>query len=130
MEWEPVSHRIIRARFYSRFTKTTIIQCYSPTEDADDEDKDEFYTQLQGVLLAVPKHDILLVMGDLNAKVGSDNIGFEHCIGKHGLGTRNDNGERFLDFCMENDLVIGGTIFKHKDIHKQTWNSPDGVTHN
>ena len=69
-------------------------------------------------------------MGDLNAKVGSDNIGFEHYIGKHGLGIRNDNGERFLDFCVENDLVIGGTIFKHKDIHKQTWNSPDGVTHN
>ena len=65
MEWEPVSHRIIRARFYSRFTKTTIVQCYSPTEDADDEDKDEFYTQLQGVLQGVSKHDILLVMGDL-----------------------------------------------------------------
>ena len=130
MEWEPVNHRIIRVRFYSRFTKTTIVQCYAPTEDAEDEDKDEFYTQLQGVLMAVPNHDVLLVMGDLNAKVGSDNIGFEHCIGKHGLGTRNDNGERFLDFCVENDLVIGGTIFKHKDIHKQTWSSPDGVTHN
>ena len=69
MEWEPVNHRIIRARFYSRFTKTTIVQCYAPTEDADEEDKDEFYTQLQGVLQGVSKHDILLVMGDLNAKV-------------------------------------------------------------
>ena len=130
MEWEPINHRIIRARFFSRFTKTTVVQCYAPIEDAEETEKDEFYAQLQGVLQTVPKHDVLLVMGDLNAKVGSDNAGLEHCIGRHGLGTRNGNGERLLEFCVENDMVIGGTIFKHKDIHKQTWNSPDGRTHN
>ena len=130
MEWEPVNNRIIRARLYSKFTKMTIVQCYAPTEEADDAEKDEFYAQLQGVLESVPKHDILLVMGDLNAKVGADNLGFEQCIGGHGLGTRNDNGERFLEFCVENEMTIGGTIFKHKDIHKHTWNSPDGVTFN
>ncbi|GFR60171.1 craniofacial development protein 2 [Elysia marginata] len=69
-------------------------------------------------------------MGDLNAKVGSDNTGFEEYMGKHGLGVRNQNGERFLDFCIGNNLVIGGTILKLKDIHKDTWNSPDGKTRN
>ncbi|GFR97755.1 craniofacial development protein 2 [Elysia marginata] len=74
--------------------------------------------------------DITIVMGDLNAKVGSDNTGFEEYMGKQGVGARNQNGERFLEFCIGNNLVIGGTIFKHKDIHKETWNPPDGKTRN
>ncbi|GFS23570.1 craniofacial development protein 2 [Elysia marginata] len=125
MEWKPINHRIIRARLYSRFSKLTIVQCYAPTEDAAGE-KDEFYSKLQKVLTYIPKHDITIVMGDLNAKVGSDNTGFEEYMGKHGLGVRNKNGERFLEFCTWSNLVIGGTIFKHKDIHKETRNSADG----
>ena len=69
-------------------------------------------------------------MGDANAKVGSDNISYEEVMGKQGLGVMNDNGEIFADFCSLNDLVIGGTIFPHKDIHKATWVSPDGGTEN
>ncbi|KAK3709747.1 hypothetical protein RRG08_028783 [Elysia crispata] len=69
-------------------------------------------------------------MGDANAKVGSDNISYEEVMGKQGLGVMNDNGERFADFCCLNDLVIGGAIFPHKDIHKATWVSPDGGTEN
>ncbi|GFR93740.1 craniofacial development protein 2-like [Elysia marginata] len=69
MEWEPINHRIIRARLYSRFAKLTIVQCYAPTEDAADDEKDEFYSKLQEVLTYIQKHDITIVMGDLNAKV-------------------------------------------------------------
>ncbi|GFS14922.1 craniofacial development protein 2-like [Elysia marginata] len=127
MEWEPINHRIIRARLYSRFAKLTIVQCYASIEDAAD---DEFYSKLQEVLTYIPKHHITIVMGDLNAKVGSDNTGFEKYMGKQGRGVRNQNGERFLELCMGNNLVIGGTIFKHEDIHKETWNSPDGQTRN
>ena len=64
-------------------------------------------------------------MGDMNAKVGCDNSGRELIMGKHGLGDMNENGEFFTDFCGLNDLVIGGTTFAHKDIHKVTWTSPD-----
>ena len=78
----------------------------------------------------VHKHDILLVMGDLNAKVGEDNDGYENIIGSHGVGERNDNGERLVDFCGLNNLVATGTIFPHKLIHKQTWTSPGGKTKN
>ena len=63
----------------------SIIQCYAPIEDADDEEKDDFYAQLQEVLEVVPKHDVLLVTGDLNAKIESDNTGFEQYIGKMDL---------------------------------------------
>ena len=87
MEWEPVCSRIIRARFYSRITKMTIIQCYAPTEDADIEVKEEFYAKLQEQLSKVSNRDILIVMGDLNAKVGQDNTGVEKNMGKHGLGS-------------------------------------------
>ena len=130
LEWKPVSERLITARYDSAFAKLTVIVCYAPTEDALEEDKDTFYDQLQELVDETPSHDVLLIMGDLNAKVGSNNKGKETIMGKHGLGDINDNGERLTSFCQENRLVIGGTIFQHKNIHKQTWTSPDGKTKN
>ena len=73
---------------------------------------------------SVPNHDIKIVMGDLNAKVGNDTM--YDCIGPHCVGTINDNGTRFAMFCVTNNLVIGGTLFPHPEIHKKTWRSPDG----
>ncbi|GFR96212.1 craniofacial development protein 2-like [Elysia marginata] len=130
LEWEPVNDRIIRVRLYSKYTETTIVQCYAPAEVSLEENKDEFYLHLQGILTTVPMHDILMVLGDLNSKVGNNNNGFESNVGKHGLRLRNDNGQRFLNLREENDLIIEGTFFKYKKIHKETWNSPDGVTGN
>ncbi|VDO96746.1 unnamed protein product [Schistosoma margrebowiei] len=69
-------------------------------------------------------------MGDLNAKVGIDNTGYEDIMGRHGLGQRNENGEWFANLCAFNKLVIGGTIFQHNRIHKATWISPDHTTEN
>lgn len=130
MEWEPVSDRIISARFESRFQKTYIIMCYAPTNDAEEVEKDRFYAQLQATVDKVPKHDMLILMGDLNAKVGSDNTGREKEMGANGLGSMNENGELFADFCASNELVIGGTLFPHRRCHKATWISPDHRTEN
>ena len=130
MEWMPVSSRVISARFYSRFKKITIIQAYAPTNDATPEEKDDFYHQLQTTTDRCNKNDIVIVMGDMNAKVGDDNSEMEEVIGRHGLGSRNDNGERLCEYCSINGLVITGTCFPHKDIHKATWVSPDGQTRN
>ena len=130
IEWEPVSRRIITARFNSKGRKVTIIQCYAPTNTAEEEMKEEFYTMLQGIYDKVPARDMKIVMGDLNAKIGSDNKGKEITMGKEALGIMNENGELFSDFCAFNDLVIGGSIFPHKNIHKETWISPDGNTKN
>ena len=63
------------------------------------------------------QRDLKIIMGDLNAKVGSDNTDKELIMGRH-------------EFCMFNDLVIGGTLFSHKPIHKETWKSPDDKTEN
>ena len=67
-------------------------------------------------------------MGDANAQVGRINVGREDVMSKE--GDRNENGDLFIDFCAENELVIGGTLFKHKNIHKYTWTSPNGRTTN
>ena len=78
----------------------------------------------------IPKRDLKILMGDLNAKVGSYNTDKELIMGRHGVGEENENGELFSEFCMFNVLVIGGTLFSHKPIHKKTWKSPDGKTEN
>ena len=129
--WSPVSDRIITARFHSKYIKTTIVQVYAPTNEAEDEAKETFYDQLQKVLDAVPRHDMLLVMGDWNAKVGVRQEGESGIVGKHGLiCERNDNGDRFVSFCAWNNLAITSTMFPHKDVHKYTWTSPDGQYRN
>ena len=105
-----------------------MVNAYAPTNLATDDDKDQFYEQLQAVINKAPKRDLLILLGDMNAKIGSDNSGLEHVMGIHGMGTMNDNGRRFTDFCAFNSLIIGGSLFPHKDIHKITWISPDRVT--
>ncbi|RUS72691.1 hypothetical protein EGW08_019547 [Elysia chlorotica] len=65
-------------------------------------------------------------MGDLNAKVGSNNTNYERAMGREGCGSINDNGERLLETCTTYNYVIGGTLFQHQDIHKLTWCSPNG----
>ena len=72
---------------------------YALTNDAEDESKGEFYEQLQREVEATPRHDVLIVMGDLNAKIGQDNEGWEKVVGQHGLGRMNENGNRLATFC-------------------------------
>ena len=69
---------------------------------------------------------MIVLIGDLNAKVGKDNKNREEVIGKHGVGNMNNNGERLCDFCSANGFVVTRTLFPHKEIHKTTLKSPDG----
>lgn len=130
MQWIPVSERLLTARFKTNIRNVTIIQCYAPTEASDEELKEEFYSSLRDTVYEISKRDIIIIMGDLNAKVGNDNEGLEHVMGIHGLGERNENGEMFTNFCASHDLVIGGTVFPHKNCHKVTWVSNDHKTEN
>ena len=72
VEWEPVNDRKIRARFNSKHCKLTI-QCFAPTNEGEKEDKDDWYEELQQTVSKVPQYDMLLILGDMNAKVGADN---------------------------------------------------------
>ncbi|XP_018649407.1 putative bucentaur [Schistosoma mansoni] len=98
-----------------------VIQCYAPTNDRNDDDKDQFYPRLQSIIAKSSRKNLTILMGDLNAKVGVNNTGYEDIIGRHGLGERNKNGERLANLCAFNKSVIGGTVFPHKHIRKATW---------
>ena len=130
--WEAHGPRIVTASFRTKKKgiQMNVIQCYAPTNDSDTDTKDDFYSRLQAVLDQTKEKDFNIVMGDLNAKVGSDNTGYEEIMGRQALGEMNDNGERFAEFCGLNQLAIGGSIFPHKRIHKATWISPDQATEN
>ena len=126
--WEPVSAGIITAKFKTSQKRIAlnIIQCYAPTNDADDEVKEEFYQMLEETTRKCSEKDITILLGNMNAKVGNENTGYEQVMGKHGIGTMNENGELFANFCANYNLVIGGTIFLHKNVisphgYLQTW---------
>ena len=79
----------------------------------------------------MPRHDMLLVIGDWNAKVGKQQLGEEGNVEKFGMkGEKSDNGERFVSFCTLNNLAIALTMFPHKEIHRYMWTSPNGQYHN
>ena len=120
LSWEPMSPRILTARFNSKGRKVTIIQCYAPTNLAAIEEKDEFSHQIQAALDKTLKRDMKILMADTNAKVGADNTNSEHIMGRHGIGVQNENGELFVEFCTFNHLVIEGTLYPHKTIHRTT----------
>jgi len=103
--WEPISPRIITAKFTTKRKdiKLNIVQGYAPTNDTEDDKKDDFYEQLQVAIDRLGKKDITLVMGDFNAKIGDDNTGYESIMGRHGLGQMNENGERLADLCALNE---------------------------
>ncbi|XP_016427672.1 craniofacial development protein 2-like [Sinocyclocheilus rhinocerous] len=98
--WKPVCDRIITARFASAHVRTTVIQVYAPTEETNDIEKEEFYDVLQAVIDEIPRHDLKIVIGDMNAQFSSDRQGFKDIIGPFTSSKRlSDNGERLLSYC-------------------------------
>ena len=91
----------------------TVIQVYAPTNNAEETEVEQFYEDLQDLVDLTPKKDVLFIIGDWNAKVGSQETPGE--TGKFGLGMRNEAGQRLIEFCQENALVIANTLFQqHK----------------
>ncbi|VDO89511.1 unnamed protein product [Schistosoma margrebowiei] len=85
--WESHGSRIIKASFKTKEgILMNINQCYAPTNDSNDDIKDQFYERLQSNIEKCPRKDLIILMGDLNAKVGIDNTGYEDIMGRHGLG--------------------------------------------
>ena len=107
------------------WTNLSFIQCYAPFNDSDDMDKEVFYEQLQETLESTHRRDLLLVTGNLNADVGSENVNYETVMGREGCGIQNGNGERLKKWCAFN-MIIGGTIFPYRNIHKLTWTFLNG----
>ena len=98
------------------------IQVYAPTNNA--EQAERFYEDLQDLLGLTPKKDVLFIIGDWNAKVGSQDI--PGVTGKFGLGVQKEAGQRLTEFGQENTLVIANTLFQQHKRRLYTWTSPDG----
>lgn len=110
--------RILEARLKINRGYLTIFSLYAPVEGKD-ELNEEFYETLQKAIDKVNKNDYLMLMGDLNARVGNSRI--NDVMGTNGEAVINNNGAKLIDFCTFNQLKIMNTYFRHKDIHKFTW---------
>ena len=101
---------MISVRFQGKPFNITVIQVYAPTSNTEEAEVEWFYEDLQDLLELIPKKDILFVIGDWNAKVGSQAI--PGVTGKFGLGVQNEAGQSLIEFCQENTLVITNTLFQ------------------
>lgn len=128
VSWKPISARLLYARIKHSFGHMSVFSCYAPTDIADAETKDTFYQQLQDELRRVSRHDVIVLLGDMNATIGQDRSGLEHVLGPHSSSTdTNDNGDRMLELCASHNLKVLGTWFKHRQIHQTTWYSNTGT---
>ena len=119
---------MISVRFQGKPFNITVIQVYDPTNNAEKAEVERFYEDLQDLLELTPKKDVLFIIGDWNAKVGSQET--PGVTGKFGLGVQNEAGQKLADFCQEKALVIANTLFQQHKRRLYTWTSPDGQHQN
>ena len=117
---------MISVRFQGKPFNITVIQVYAPTSNAEEAEVEQYYEDLQDLLELTPKKDVLFIIGDWNAKVGSQ----ETPGVTVGLIIWNEAGKRQIAFCQENALVIANTLFQQHKRRLYTWTSPDGQHRN
>ena len=117
---------MISVRIQGKPFSLMVIQAYAPTSNTEETKVEQFYEDLQDILELTPKKDVLFIIEDWNAKVGSQEI--PGVTGKFGPGVQNEAGQRIMEFCQENALVIANTLFQQHKRRLYTWTSPDGQT--
>ena len=119
---------MISVRLQGKPFNITVIQVYALTSNAEEAEVARFYEDLQDLLELTPKKDVLFIIGDWNAKVGSQET--PGVTGKFGLGMRKEAGQRLIEFCQENALVIANTLFQQHKRRLYKWTSPEGQHQN
>ena len=114
----------ISVRFQGKPFSIMVIQAYAPTSNTEEAEAEWFYEDLQDLLELTLKKGVLFIIGDWNAKVGSQET--PGVTGKFGLGVRNKEGQMLIEFCQENTLVIANTLFQKYQRRLYPWTSPDG----
>ena len=115
---------MISVCFQAKPFNNTVIQVYAPTSNTEEAEVEWFYEDLQDLWELTPKKDVLFILGDWNAKGGSQET--PRVTGKFGLGIQNEAGQRLIEFCQENALVIANTLFQQHKRRLYTWTLPDG----
>lgn len=114
IDFKPINPRMSCLRIRGKFFNISLINVHAPTEDKEDEEKDEFYDELERAYDSCPRSDIKIVIGDLNAKIGREDIYLPH-IGKYSLhNNTNSNGHRAVTFAAAKNMIVGSTCFLHK----------------
>ena len=126
--WFPVSDRIIVAKIKAKPFDIGTIQVYTPTSERPEEEVEEFYEDLDKAKKYLKSQSTQIIMGDFNAKVGSDKV--ENIVGPCGKGDTNERGEKLIEWCKANDLTVTNTWFKHHPRRQWTWMSPGDRTRN
>ena len=116
--------RMISVRLQGKPFNITVIQVYALTSNTEVAEVERFYEDLQDLLELTPKKDVLFIIGDWNAKVGRQET--PGVTGKFDLGVWNEAGQRLIEFCQENALVIANTLFQQHKRRLYTWTSPNG----
>ncbi|KAK2726407.1 hypothetical protein QYM36_000745 [Artemia franciscana] len=110
----PMNECLLVVPYFLDHTKLTIIACFAPTKETDENKRYKFYEMLQEVTKDVPRHDILCVVKDLNAKIGADRKHCTEAMDPYGIRVINKNTVIIVDYLRSNDLIIGGTLLEHK----------------
>ena len=117
-------NRMISVCFQCKPFNIKVIQVYAVTSNAEEAKVEWFYEDLQDLLEVTPKKDVLFIIGDWNAKVGSQET--PGVTGKFGLGVHSEAGQKPIEFCQENALVIAKTLFQQHKRRFYTGTSPNG----
>ena len=115
---------MISVHFKGKPFNITVIRVYAPTSNAEEAEVEQVYEDLQDLLELTPKKDVLFIIGDWNAKVGHQET--PGVTGKSGLGVQNEAGQRLIESCQENSLVIANTLSQQHTRRLYTRTSPDG----
>ena len=119
---------MISVHFQCKAFSITVIQFYALTSNAEETEVEQFCEDLQDLLVLTPKKDVLFIIGDWNTKVESQET--PRVTGKFGLGVQNEAGQRLIEFCQGNTLVIANALFQQHKRRLYTWTLPDGQHQN
>ena len=126
VEQVALSERICYVKFAARRrANLAVFVCYAPTNEARLQEKDLFWSQLSDLVSSFKHRERICVIGDLNAEPGHQLNDTMSCRGPFGMGEENENSEKLLSFCTSHKLLVGGTWFQHRQVHRYTYNPPD-----
>jgi exonuclease III len=118
IDFEPINSRLCKIRIKGKFYNTTVVNVYTRTESAKEEQKEQFYEDLNRCCDQIPKRDALLILGDFNAKIGKE-LANQSVAGQHTIHEETSENRLILcQFAEANESLISSTCFEHKDVHK------------
>jgi len=124
LDFDPQNNSLCKFRLKGRFRNITVISAHAPTNNKDDQEKERFYENLEELCYRIPRHDMLIIMGDFDAKLGNKEY-LQLVAGPCTIhDSSNENGNMLIQFAIRNKLIVKSTMFPTKHIHLGTRRIP------